>query len=54
MGAYKTAGKGLFLRASSDRMRRNGFEPEECSFTLDIRMKFYTVRVVGTGCIGRF
>jgi len=35
-GAYRKAGKTLFRRAYSDRMRRNSFKLEECRFRLDI------------------
>ncbi|GAB0209647.1 hypothetical protein GRJ2_003430400 [Grus japonensis] len=45
-GAYKKAREGLFTRTCSDRTRGNGFKLKEGRFTLDIRKKFLTVRVV--------
>jgi len=45
-GAYKKAGEGLFTRAQNDRTRRNGFQLKEDRFRLDIRKKFFTMRVL--------
>ncbi|GAB0179895.1 hypothetical protein GRJ2_000454800 [Grus japonensis] len=45
-GAYQKGGEGLFTRACSDRTRGNGYKLKDGRFRLDIRKKFFTVRVV--------
>ena len=45
--AHRKTGDRLFRRACSDSRRGNDFKVEEDRFILDIRKKFFTVRVVG-------
>ena len=44
-GTYRKGGEGLFIRECSDRTRVNSFKLKEGRFRLDIRKKFFTVRV---------
>jgi len=45
-GAYRKDGEGLFTRVCSDSTRGNSFNLKEGRYTLDIRKKFFTMRVV--------
>jgi len=45
-GAYRKDGENLFHKACCYRTRSNGFKLREGRFRLDIRKKFFTVKVV--------
>ncbi|KFQ52050.1 hypothetical protein N334_09091, partial [Pelecanus crispus] len=45
-GAYRKDGENLFNKACCDRTRNNGFKLKKNRFKVDIRKKFFTMRVV--------
>ena len=45
-GGYREEGDRLCSRVCGDRTRGNGFKLKEGIFRLDIRKKFFTVRLV--------
>jgi len=45
-GSYRKDGENIFSRACYDKTRSNGFKLKEGRFRLDIRKKFFTMKVV--------
>ena len=55
-GVYKKDGDKLFSEACCNRTRSNGSKLKEGRFRLDVRKKFFMLKVVspGTGCPERW
>ena len=45
-GAYRKEGENVFSRTCCNRTRRNGFKLREGRYRLDMRKKFFTLRVL--------
>jgi len=45
-GAYRKDGDNLFRNACCDRTGRNSYKLRECRFRLEIRKKFFSLRVM--------